>query len=410
MLNFYVNYIKPLISGPMLQVYVVVMGLLLLVLWSRLVIQHRRNIRVKPLSRKSLFIQLFFVLVFIFSIAGLVVPVPNLVNPKLPLFDPIVVSESSPLVLVFDRPIGKQISAQIVPETPGEWKLSASRFALPYNQFTFTPHEPLLPDHEYLVEISNIAPLTGLNFFRDNRLLFVFKTPQKANSQQLTANSSTPSTNQQDTANTPTPTPNSQLPTPTPKTFTLSVPQYKQHHTFTCFTVAAKMALGFRGVTIDELGFLDEIGKDTTERNFVSNTWGDPNKAVVGTYNGSGPGGYGTHWDPVANAMRKYRNVEVKRDWNIPEMLTKVEEGNPVMVWWVNGVWPAKDVSWNLPDGGKVYTVNGTHVEVVVGWTGDRNNPTNILTNDPWRGRRYYTPAQFNNLWKWHSNTGVVVY
>ena len=375
----------------------------------------------KGMSRRNIFIQLFFVFLFLCSAVFLVIPAPNLLKPTLPLFDPIDVSTTSPLVLVFDRPLGKNVSAEIVPSAPGEWKLAVSPFSLPFNQLSFIPKETLIPDTEYLVEISNIAPLTGFNFFRNNRLLFIFKTtPNPANSQQPIANSKiaqvSPTPNsltahlpaQAGAGQLPTPTiPNA---TPTPKTFILNVPQYKQHHTFTCYSVAAKMALGYRGVMIDELGFLDEIGYDKTERNFVSNTWGDPNKGVVGTYNGSGPGGYGVHWDPVANAIKKYRNVEVVRSWNIPDMLKKVEEGNPVMVWWVNGVWPAKDVSWNLPDGGKVYTVNGTHVEVVVGWTGDRNNPTNVITNDPWRGRRSYTPAQFNNLWKWFSNTGVIVY
>lgn len=409
MINFYVTFIKPIITGQMLQLYAIVSGLFLLSLWTRYIVQHKRNTTLRPNGRKSLFIQLIIVLVFLCSIVGLVIPVPNLIKPSLPLFEPIEVTNTSPLVLVFDRPLGKKVVAQIVPDTPGEWKLETSTFSLPFNQLSFIPKDPLMADTEYLVEISDIAPLTGLNFFRNNRLLFSFKTPVKTDNPprtQLEISRQLPTGN-----HIVEPTPTTQ-PTATPaqQTFVLKVPQYKQHHTFTCFSVAAKMALGFRGVAIDEVGFLDEIGYDKTERNFVSNTWGDPNTGVVGTYNGSGPGGYGVHWDPVATAMKKYRNVEVIRSWNIPDMLKKVEEGNPVMVWWVNGVWPAKDVSWNLPNGQKVYTVNGMHVEVVVGWTGDRNNPTNILTNDPWRGRRYYTPAQFNNLWKWFSNTGVVVY
>jgi len=407
MIDFYVNYLKPLISGQVLQIYVVVTGLFLLSLWTRVIVKHKQKRWIKPLSRKSFIIQICVFVVFAASCIGLVVPVPNLVAPRLPLFDAIEVNSSSPLVLVFDRPLGKKISAQIVPDTPGEWKLGVGNFSLPFNQLSFIPTESLASDTEYLVEISNIAPLTGLNFSRQNRLLFSFKTPQAKAQTKPTIPTTAPEIASN---NTSAPTPTIAAATPTPKTFILNVPQYKQHHTFTCYSVAAQMALAYRGVTIDELGFLDEIGYDKTERNFITNTWGNPNRAVVGTYDGSGPGGYGTHWDPVVAAMKKYRNIEVFRSWNIPDMLKKVEEGNPVMVWWVNGVWPAKDVSWNLPNGQKVYTVNGTHVEVVVGWVGDRDKPTNVITNDPWRGRRYYTPAQFNNLWKWHSNTGVVVY
>lgn len=196
-----------------------------------------------------------------------------------------------------------------------------------------------------------------------------------------------------------------------PQEFSLNIPLYNQNHTFTCFSATAQMVLAYRGYTnISELGFLDEIGYQDTPRNYATNTWGDPNQGIVGTYNGTGQGGYGTHWDPVARAIGTYTPTQVKRDWNIPELLEEVKSGNPVLVWWVNGVWPAKDVSWNTPEGKKVYTVNGMHVEVVKGWIGDQENPQYILTNDPWRGNRRYTPDAFLNLWKWFNNTAVIVY
>lgn len=194
-----------------------------------------------------------------------------------------------------------------------------------------------------------------------------------------------------------------------PGSFRLAVPLHKQSYSFTCYSAAAQMALGYRGVSIDERGFLDEIGFVDTPRSFATNSWGNPNKGIVGTYDGSGAGGYGAHWDPVAKAIQAYRPTEVKRQWNVSELLQTVADGNPVMVWWVNGVWPAKDVSWNSPDG-KVYTVNGMHVEVVVGYEGLITNPTAIYTNDPWRGRRTYTQKGFENLWRWFNNTAVIVY
>lgn len=194
-----------------------------------------------------------------------------------------------------------------------------------------------------------------------------------------------------------------------PAQFRLEVPLYKQTHTFTCFSSAARMALAYRGHEVSELGFWQEIGLEDVKRNFVTNVWGDPNSGVVGSYNGSGDGGYGAHWGPVAEAMQAYTPTEVKRSWNIPEMLEVVAGGDPVMVWWVNGVWPAKDVSWSLPSGESVYTVNGMHVEVVTGWIGSKSNPEYILTNDPWRGYRKYTQEQFLNLWRWFDNTGVIV-
>lgn len=198
--------------------------------------------------------------------------------------------------------------------------------------------------------------------------------------------------------------------TTAPQIYMLNLPYYKQTYAFTCFSVTSQMVLAYRGITsIDQVGFMEEIGYDTTPRNYSANTWGDPNQGVVGSIDGSGSGGYGTHWGPVAKALSKYVEVEIKRDWNISELLSEVNHNNPVMVWWINGVWPAKNVSWNTPSGELVYTVNGMHVEVVKGYIGTINDPQYILTSDPWRGERRYTPESFNNLWKWFNNTAIVV-
>lgn len=192
--------------------------------------------------------------------------------------------------------------------------------------------------------------------------------------------------------------------------FMLDIPQHHQNYGFTCFSAAASMALAYYGVSgIDELGFMESIGYEDTPRNFVTNTWGDPNKGVVGSHDGSGSGGYGAHWGPVSDAIAAYRPTEVKRNWNISELLSTVRDGTPVLVWWVNGVWPARDVSWFTSSGEKVYTVNGMHVEVVKGFIGDEENPDYIVTNDPWRGERRYTPAQFASLWRWFDETAVIV-
>jgi len=197
--------------------------------------------------------------------------------------------------------------------------------------------------------------------------------------------------------------------TTVPLKFALNVPIFKQQNTFACFSAAAKMVLGFYGINMSEEEIRGQIGYDPTERNFVTNRWGDPNKGIVGTVDGSGEGGYGAHWQPVADMLASHRQVEVKRNWNVPAMLAEVKAGHPVMVWWGNGVWPARELNWRNSEGEPVRAVNGMHVEVVKGWTGDQNNPDLILTNDPWRGERQYDLNRFLSLWKWFDNTGVIV-
>jgi uncharacterized protein YvpB len=194
-----------------------------------------------------------------------------------------------------------------------------------------------------------------------------------------------------------------------PEVFKLKVPLYHQENKFACFSATAKMALEFYGIDLDEQEIMDRIGYQQVKRNFITNTWGDPDLGIVGTVDGEGEGGYGVHWGPVAKMLSDYREVEIKTGWNVTDLLIEVSRGYPVLVWWVNGVWPAKELWWKNSDGNMVRAVNGMHVEVVVGWIGNRANPDYILTNDPWRGERKYDPESFRNLWKWFGNTGVVV-
>jgi uncharacterized protein YvpB len=322
---------------------------------------------------------------------------PNLVHPILPMFDPVELSPDSPLVLLFDQPLDTNVQFVLNPPVAGTW-ITKHQFPglFPGNTIVFTPSGPLEQGVEYTVSIENLSSFFGDDFSKSNSFLFVFQTSKKTQLEQAGLI---------ELKESPTP-----QPAVAPQEFKLEVPLIKQRHTFGCFSAAGNMALAFYGVdTISEEEFIDAIGRDTTERNFVINVWGDPNKAVVGTIDGSGPGGYGVHWDPVVSLINKYRPAEVRRNWTIPELLAEVHNNHPVMVWWVNGVWPAKDVSWNLPSGEKVYTVNGVHVEVVTGWKGPIDDPLLIYTNDPWRGYRAYSKGQFENLWKWFDNTAVIV-
>lgn len=323
---------------------------------------------------------------------------PTLVSPQLPLSEAVSLSPQTPLILRFNRPVHPLIRGQLTPAIEGTWSLIRSRYSLFPDTFIFSPAGYPPADSEVLVTLTTILPLGWLNLNQQSQnLAFVFKTQPAA-----ALNALAPPTSEPEVMATTYPTPTF------PATVKLPVPQYYQHHTFTCYSVAAKMALGYRGVTIDEISFLSEIGFDPTKRNYATNLWGDPNQGIVGVIDGNQGGGYGVHWQPVAKAMGKYRPVEVKQNWNLSDLLATVATGSPVMVWWVNGVWPAKDISWNIPEG-KAYAVNGMHVEVVTGYEGSIENPQVIYTNDPWRGSRRYPPDTFANLWRWFSNTAIVV-
>ncbi|MBU0708919.1 Ig-like domain-containing protein [Patescibacteria group bacterium] len=189
----------------------------------------------------------------------------------------------------------------------------------------------------------------------------------------------------------------------------LRVPLLHQEHSHTCNITAARMALAFRGTWLTEQQVLQKVGFDNTPYQPGIGIWGDPNEHYVGSINGQ-PKGYGVHWGPVARVIREYREVEVYRNWNLPGLLGKVEQGNPVILWWQNGWNDPDPISWHTPDGALIQGVEGMHSEVVIGFVGNKDNPDEIILNDPWRGERHYTQSHFLNLWKYYNNTGVVVY
>ncbi len=171
------------------------------------------------------------------------------------------------------------------------------------------------------------------------------------------------------------------------KRFSLDVPLYQQQEIFTCNIAAARMVLAYRGVNLSEADIIGGVGKGD-----------DPDLDWVD--------GYGVHWAPIANFIGRFTNVEIKRNWNLSSLINQVRAGNPVIVWWYNNYSQAG--SFELDSNATGY--HGMHSEVVIGYVGEPDNPRYILTNDPWRGLRRYTPEFFNSIWSYLGNTAVVIH
>lgn len=196
--------------------------------------------------------------------------------------------------------------------------------------------------------------------------------------------------------------------------FTLNVPQYYQSHAFTCNVTATAMALSYKGASSSEMGVYNGIAKDSTSctKDADGNItyWGNPNSGYVGSIDGGGDcGGYGVHWSPVASYISsRGRSAQVISGWSAAQVAQEVQKGNPIIIWGQNGWASATWKSWNSPTG-QVNALNGMHSEVVIGFIGSPNNPSHILTNDPWRGRRTLTVDQFYGVWGYFGRRGVVV-
>lgn len=198
----------------------------------------------------------------------------------------------------------------------------------------------------------------------------------------------------------------------------LNVPSYAQSHMYSCMAVAARDALAYRGVYLSENYILSLIGYDKTP---FSGKWGDPNaiwgdpySGIVGDVDGRSGGvnwGYGAYWGPTAKAISKYRPTEIKSGWTVQGIAQEIAKGNPVLVWWVNGVWPAYTVKWKTPSGKSIRGVNSMHVQTVKGFTGTVENPTSFIVNDSGYGypQTTYSVSTFKAKWSWFGNTAVVV-
>lgn len=200
------------------------------------------------------------------------------------------------------------------------------------------------------------------------------------------------------------------------KTVLLKAPIINQPAQFACNVTAAAIALQFKGVNVSPWDVYNGIPKQTAPK--TVNSWGNPNLGYVGNiygaYGGDRTDGYGVYWDPIKNYISKYRPAEVKRGWNVTDMLNEIDKGNLSILWWQNGYATPTQLSWTAPDGSKVTGVNGMHSEVVVGYIGSPENPSQIILSDPWASRwnnqyRYININQFNGLWGYFNNTAVVV-
>lgn len=183
-----------------------------------------------------------------------------------------------------------------------------------------------------------------------------------------------------------------------PETTSLNVPRYTQGSgTFDCNIVAARMALAYRGINVSTADVKSGIGVGQSY-NSGSQTGGNPNVYWIDSY--------GTHWDPIANYVRKFRGADVRRNWSLSGIAGEVKNGNPVIIWWYNGVSNTNvNMSWYNTYGAKP----GMHSVTVYGFKGPESNPTHILVKDPWFSKETYTASEFNSKWGYFSRTGVVV-
>jgi uncharacterized protein YvpB len=208
----------------------------------------------------------------------------------------------------------------------------------------------------------------------------------------------------------------------------LNVPAYRQVHVYSCMVAAARSALAYRGVFASESSIIARVGQDTTPWSGTwggsNGVWGDPETAIVGPLDNAAATspagksttnvywGYGSHWGPIAKTLTSYGvSNEVRSGMSVQDIAQSISDGNPVIVWWVNGIWPSYVVNWKTPGGKSIRGVNGLHVQVVRGFTGTVENPASFTVTDSGYGYpgRTLDIGTFKAKWSWFGNTGIIV-
>ncbi len=194
-----------------------------------------------------------------------------------------------------------------------------------------------------------------------------------------------------------------------------------QDSNYSCSVASLKMGLAWKGKNANETDIIyNQIGiYDQPMSGCPTCTWADPNKYFVGFPNGSGTQGngqtaYGVHWAPVRQVYSNYGvTTELRRNWNTTGLAQTLNAGNPVQIWWWNGVSGAGErTDWrNVENPSQtIESIRGMHSILVVGFNGDPSNPTSFIALDPWWGYQTYSVAKFNVQWPKLQNTGVIIY
>ena len=168
------------------------------------------------------------------------------------------------------------------------------------------------------------------------------------------------------------------------------------------------MALSSKKVFVSEDQIMEKIGCDLTTRK--DNIWGDPYKIYVGDISGKiCSTGFGVFWEPIAQAANYWRPSQAFTGWNIEELISELNQGNPAVVWGTLPVSSLTDCSWHTSEGKYIKAYKQTHVRLAVGFIGPSENPLKIILNDPLSGRLYWSTDYFVSNWESFNSSAVVV-
>lgn len=182
---------------------------------------------------------------------------------------------------------------------------------------------------------------------------------------------------------------------------------HRQEHSLSCEAATLKMVLDYHGVNVSESEIIEKLPFDPTPRS--GDVWGNPQLGFVGNIDGKMMvDGYGVYWGPLALTASNWKKVKIIKNGLAKDLVEHISQGRPVIIWGYIG--RGQPVSWQTPEGNRIYGINGEHTRVVYGYTGPADNPDGFMVMDPVYGPAYWEKSKLLRNWDAFSRTGVVVY
>ncbi len=174
------------------------------------------------------------------------------------------------------------------------------------------------------------------------------------------------------------------------KVFKLDVPYFSQQYANSCEAASLRMALAYYSIEIsDDMDIVEKFGYNPRDKDITLDEWDNPQEMFVGNIDIVGSTkGYGVYGKPVMKAVLSYgRDASYETNINAQFLAKELKAGHPVILWGYTSI-TAPAYTWNLSGGGEVTAFKGEHARLVIGFSGDVENPTGFYIHDPFNGNK----------------------
>jgi uncharacterized protein YvpB len=118
--------------------------------------------------------------------------------------------------------------------------------------------------------------------------------------------------------------------------------------------------------------------------------------------------GYGVYEKPIFSVAIKYRPSEIITGAAFERLIDELDKNNPMVVWGVDG--SGENIEWKTEDGQLIDAKMDEHARVLIGYTSNESEVTELFLLDPLYGEITMKKDQFLANWNALNKMAIVVY